>query len=59
MGIMAILEPFEQICVPQVPGEIWNLAPTGFRGENILKCWQTIDAWLYYKLTFQPSAQAC
>ena len=33
--------------------------PSGFRGEDVWKCWRrtdgrTTDAWLYYKLTYEP-----
>ena len=28
----------------------------GFRGDVVWKCWQTTDACLYYKLTYEPSA---
>ena len=36
--------------------------PSGFGGEDILKCWMTTTttdagAWVYYKLTYEPLAQ--
>ena len=70
MGMAAILvilpEPFEQIFVPPSHGNsIWNLASIGpvVSEEKMFKrLWttdnkRTMEAYLSYKLTNQPSAQ--
>ena len=46
----------------------WNLhmkfgfnRPSGFRGEDVWKCWQrrTTDALLYFKLNYEPQGNYC
>ena len=31
--------------------------PSGFRGEDLWKCGWMDGPWVYYKLTYEPSAQ--
>ena len=67
MGMTAILVmrpgPFIQTFVPPSQGGFnW---PSGFRGEEVRKWWTTTTttattdagAWVYYKLTYKPSAK--